>query len=182
MRVITGTARGRKLETLAGQDVRPTADRVKEAVFSVLQFDIEGRAVLDLFAGSGQLGIEALSRGAALAVFIDAAEESVNLVKRNLQTVGLAENARVVRSDYASFLAHTADRFDIAFLDPPYHKEILEKALPMTARVMSGHGVILCEHPAGAAMPDAAEDFLLARQYRYGKTAVSVYRKREESL
>ena len=101
MRVITGSARGRKLKTLEGNDVRPTTDKVKEAVFSVLQFDIEGRRVLDLFAGSGQLGIEALSRAAASAVFVDCSKRSIAVVNDNLASTSLAENARVVMSDFA---------------------------------------------------------------------------------
>ena len=122
MRVITGSARGRKLKTLEGVDVRPTTDRVKEAVFSIVQFDVQGAAVLDLFAGSGQMGIEALSRGAKLAVFVDSSKRSLEVVRDNLKTTGLAPSSRVVTMDYKSFLAGTRDQFDIAFLDPPYHQ------------------------------------------------------------
>ena len=109
MRVITGSARGRKLKTLEGTDLRPTTDKVKESMFNILQFCIEGRRVLDLFAGSGQLGIEALSRGAESATFVDASKNAVAVVKQNLQTVGLADNARVVCTDSISFL-RTADQ------------------------------------------------------------------------
>ena len=105
MRVITGTARGRVLRTLEGEDVRPTTDRVKEAVFSIIQFEIEGRRVLDLFAGSGQLGIEALSRGAASATFVDMSKDSLSTVKYNLEHTKLGDNAKVVQTDALSFYA-----------------------------------------------------------------------------
>ena len=117
MRVITGTARGRVLRTLEGEDVRPTTDRVKEAVFSIIQFEIEGRRVLDLFAGSGQLGIEALSRGAASATFVDMSKDSLSTVKYNLEHTKLGDNAKVVQTDALSFLKLTKDKFDIVFLD-----------------------------------------------------------------
>ena len=120
MRVITGTARGRVLRTLEGEDVRPTTDRVKEAVFSIIQFEIEGRRVLDLFAGSGQLGIEALSRGAASATFVDMSKDSLSAVKYNLEHTKLGDNAKVVQTDALSFLKLTKDKFDLVFLDPPY--------------------------------------------------------------
>lgn len=186
MRVITGTARGRRLETLSGEDVRPTAERVKEAIFSIIQFDIEGRRFLDLFAGSGQMGVEALSRGAELAVFVDASEASVQVVKKNLADTGLADRARVLRSDYASYLAHAGRDFDIAFLDPPYHAGILRDALEKTAACMKEHGIILCEHPAQrkgeeALLPERAGDFARHKVYRYGKIAVTLYRKRAEA-
>ena len=119
MRVITGIARGKRLVTPDTYDVRPTSDKVKEALFSALQFDIEGRRVLDLFAGSGQLGIEALSRGAKSCVFVDNSRASINLVKKNLEITGLEDNAKVIQSDFSSFAAMSRDTFDLVFLDPP---------------------------------------------------------------
>ena len=127
MRIITGSARGTKLESPAGETTRPTSDRVKEAVFSVLQFDIEGSAVLDLFAGSGQMGIEALSRGASEAVFVDNRRESVEIIKRNLASVKL-DHGRVVQSDSISFLNSNRTEFDFMFLDPPYGTGLLQAA------------------------------------------------------
>lgn len=179
MRVITGLARGRRLETLSGDDVRPTSDRIKEAVFSIIQFEVEGRCFLDLFAGSGQMGIEALSRGAAQAVFTDASQNSIDVVKRNLVSVGFMEKARVARVDYSSFLTHTSDRFDIAFLDPPYYKGLLDDALQAVSAVMKEHGIIICEHPADITPPDFAGSFAKFKQYRYGKIMITVYRKGE---
>ena len=105
MRVITGKARGVQLKTPDGMQTRPTADRVKEALFSIINFDIPGAKVLDLFGGTGQLGIEALSRGAASAVFVDAREESCKLIRENLKRTKLEENARIVRADYLDFLS-----------------------------------------------------------------------------
>ena len=181
MRVITGSAKGRVLETLPGDDiVRPTTDRVKEAMFSIIQFEIEGRRVLDLFAGSGQLGIEALSRGAAYAVFVDKTADSVNCVKRNLIKTGLKMNASVIQADSLTFLKTTKETFDIALLDPPYSTGVLQQAVVLAAEKMSDGGVIICEHPKGEEMPEKAGEFSLYREYKYGKTALSVYRKNNE--
>ena len=119
MRVITGTARGRKLNTLEGRDVRPTTDQVKEAMFSIIQFEVEGAAVLDLFAGSGQLGIEALSRGARLAVFVEQSRKAQEMVRQNLLTTKLAEHSRVTAMDAIAYLQGCRDTFDIALLYPP---------------------------------------------------------------
>lgn len=177
MRVITGKARGRRLETLEGTDVRPTTDKVKEAVFSSIQFDIEGRRVLDLFAGSGQLGIEALSRGAESAVFVDLNPEAVAVINRNIKATGFESRAKVIRADYFSFAASASDKFNIAFLDPPYKAGLLEKALNTVTGIMSENGIIICEHPADVALPEAAGIFTLSRRAKYGKISVSIYKK-----
>lgn len=137
MRVITGTARGRVLRTLEGEDVRPTTDRVKEAVFSIIQFEIEGRRVLDLFAGSGQLGIEALSRGAASATFVDMSKDSLSAVKYNLEHTKLGDNAKVVQTDALSFLKLTKDKFDIVFLDPPYASSLVVDSMKLLSDVVA---------------------------------------------
>ncbi len=179
MRVITGTARGRKLEQLVGDDVRPTTDRVKEAVFSIIQFDIEGRRFLDLFAGSGQMGIEALSRGAKNVVFVDNRRESAAIVKRNLQTTKLGENAKIVMSDSISFLNVTGEKFDFAFLDPPYGTGLLQSALSKTERVMNKTGLILCESPSNEEMPEKLTDFVRYRVYKYGKIKITSYCHKE---
>ena len=178
MRVITGTARGKRLVTVAGNDiVRPTGDKVKEALFSSIQFDIEGRRILDLFAGSGQLGIEALSRGADCATFVDISDASLKVVKQNLDNTGLGDNAQVVKSDYATFALRCAQKFDIAFLDPPYQAGILEDAVIKTIPLMSEFGKIFCEHPSELKMPEKIGDFMVIKIYRYGKTLITVYQK-----
>jgi 16S rRNA (guanine(966)-N(2))-methyltransferase RsmD len=176
MRVITGTARGAKLATLEGEELRPTADSVKEAVFSSIQFEIEGRRVLDLFAGSGQLGIEALSRGAQSATFVDANAQAVQVIKQNLNHVRLLDKATVLTSDFSTCLAHAKTVFDIAFIDPPYSKGLAAKALPLVAAIMSPQGVIICEAAKLDELPMQAGDFVLVQTKAYGKTAVSIYR------
>lgn len=182
MRIITGTARGKRLVTPEGSDlVRPTPERVKEGLFSAIQFDIEGRRVLDLFAGSGQLGLEALSRGAASATFVDLSDVSLGAVRKNIENTGLS-NARVVKADYASFTAGCRERFDIAFLDPPYAAGLFEKAVAACIPMMSDFGMILCEHPTDVSMPEQIGSYSAVRSYRYGKVAVELYRKRGDSL
>ena len=170
-----------RVETLSGDDVRPTTDRVKEAMFSIVLFQLEGRRVLDLFAGSGQLGIEALSRGAGQAVFVDASRESVELVKRNLNHTGLAAKARVVSSDFSAFLRGKLEPFDIAFLDPPYRKGLVQQALPLVAKVMNPGGVILCESPRDEDLSGLGGDFVLRKEYCYGKIKLSRFTHRDQA-
>lgn len=180
MRVITGTAKGRKLTAPVGLQTRPTSDMAKEAVFSIIQFEVEGAQVLDLFAGSGQLGIEALSRGAAAAVFVDKAREAQGAIRQNLDKTGLAQRARVVTGDVLSFLKTETGAYDIALLDPPYHMGLAAEALPLVAARMRPGAVILCETMRDEPMPDAAGDFSNRREYRYGKTKITTYRRRGE--
>lgn len=177
MRVITGSARGRRLITLEGEDVRPTTDKVKEALFSIIQFEIEGRKVLDLFAGSGQLGIEALSRGAKSAVFVDLSRQAVEVIKQNLENTGFSKNAVVLNTDSIAFAATRAEKYDIAFLDPPYRKGLLQKALPLVADIMNEGGVIVCEAPFEEEIPENAGEFNLVKTYKYGKIKLATYRK-----
>lgn len=177
MRIITGTHRGKKLITLEGEQVRPTTDRVKESLFNILQFQLEGRRFLDLFAGSGQIGLEALSRGAACCVFVDAAKESVRVVEKNIQSTGLGDQAKVVNLDFAAYLRTCRERFDIAFLDPPYRTGLLERALPLVAEHIAPGGVILCEHPKDEALPEEAGLFRKRKCYRYGKIMLTAYRQ-----
>ena len=182
MRVITGTARGRVLKTLEGEDVRPTTDRVKEAIFSIIQFELEGRRVLDLFAGSGQLGIEALSRGAAYATFTDMSAESVDIVKQNLLATKLGVNAEVLRTEAVTFLKGNRKKYDIIFMDPPYSKGILQDTLPYAVRNVNDGGVIICEHPYGEEMQQTVGNFSVYRDYKYGKIGITVYRNGEEDI
>ena len=179
MRVITGSARGVRLLTPKGLDTRPTAERVKEAVFSIVQFEIEGRSVLDLFAGTGQMGIEALSRGAREAVFVDAARDAAALVRENLKRARLDRQAQVVQSDSLSYLAACRRKFDLIFLDPPYAEDLLEKSLQKISEIdiLSDGGIIICERPAGKAHPGQIPGLTAGKDYRYGKTLISLYRK-----
>lgn len=177
MRVITGSARGMTLKTLDGNDVRPTTDRVKEAVFSAIQFETQGRRILDLFAGSGQLGIEALSRGAKEAVFVDADKNAIRTVKENLAKTRLDANASVLQTDSLAFLGMTDKTFDIAFLDPPYLTGLLQKALSRVGNHMADGGVVVCEHPCNEQLPEESGCLKKHKEYRYGKVAVTIYRK-----
>ena len=177
MRVITGKARGVRLTTLDGITVRPTSEKVKEAIFSAIHFRLEGARVLDLFAGSGQLGIEALSRGATEAVFVDSSKASIDIVKKNLAATKLEDDAKVILSDYSSYLSRSTQKFDFAFLDPPYAAGLLEDAISKVARLMSDNGAIICEHPPEVILPDAVSDFSVTKAYKYGKISVTVYEK-----
>ncbi len=179
MRVITGTARGRRLIPPEGSQVRPTPDRVKEALYNIIQFEVEGRSFLDLFAGSGQIGIEALSRGAARAVFVDASKESAAVVQKNLQITGFGSRAQVYQTDALDFLRRYDGRFDLAFLDPPYHSGLLEAVLPALSQRMNRGGAILCEHPQDEELPQEAGGFRAVRSYRYGKILLTVFRHKE---
>ena len=176
MRVITGTARGRKLKTLSGEDVRPTTDLVKEAVFSIIQFGIEGRRFLDLFAGSGQMAIEALSRGASGAVLVDESKQSCAVVRDNLKTVGFSDIAQVVQSDALIYLSRTNEKFDIAYIDPPYATGLIKKVLEPVCAHMNKGGTVLCESDNEANFPESAGEFTRKRIYRYGRIFVALYR------
>lgn len=177
MRVITGIAKGKRLKPLPSMDVRPTTDRVKEAVFSAIQFDIEGRVFLDLFAGSGQMGIEALSRGARFAYFVDNSNDSVKVCSDNIKSAGFENVSSVVRRDANAFLSSCNEQFDIAFLDPPYKTGLLESSASKVAESMKDSGIIICEHPLEETLSEKIGDFTLFRKYRYGKICISIYKK-----
>ncbi len=179
MRVISGTARGVQLKTPEGLRTRPTADRVKEALFSILQFDLPGTRVLDLFGGTGQLGIEALSRGAKRAVFVDESETACSLIRENLRKTKLTDRATVVRNDYLQYLQNTAECFDIVLLDPPYAEIFLENALKKLSEIdiLQSGAIIVTERTAKKALSWAPEGYTRSRDYRYGKTVLTLYRK-----
>ncbi len=181
MRVITGTARGRKLREPADSKIRPTTDMVKEAVFNIVQFDIEGRKILDLFAGTGQLGIEALSRGAAQGTFVDEASAAIRLIRDNLKSTGLQQNAQVVQGDSISFLSR-AERYDLIFLDPPYDTGLLDKALQKIIEfdILKENGIIICESKAERVLPGAEEPYFLKKEYRYGKIKLTSFSRRPD--
>lgn len=183
MRVISGTARGRRLKQLEGQETRPTTDRVKEAMFSILQFDIEGRRVLDLFAGTGQLGIESLSRGAKSCVFVERRKDALDTVRDNIALTKLEENASIVVGESLEYLKNRKGQFDLVFLDPPYQGELLEKSLLSIESfdILAPHGIIVAEHPATAVLPTLAEPYSLHRTYRYGQIGLSVYHRSGEA-
>ena len=179
MRVITGKARGVQLKTPEGMQTRPTADRVKEALFSIINFDIPGAKVLDLFGGTGQLGIEALSRGAASAVFVDAREDSCKLIRENLKHTKLEQDAKVIRSDYLDYLNRCREQYNIIFLDPPYAEVFLENAIKKITEIdiLQSDGIIVAERPLGKELPWEFEGFTRSKDYKYGKVLLTIYRK-----
>ena len=179
MRVITGSARGVQLKTPQGMETRPTADKVKEALFSILQFDIPGGRVLDLFAGTGQLGIEALSRGAKHAVFVDHQQTACALVRENLKRAKLQDQATVICADYLSYLKNTKDTFDFIFLDPPYGEVFLENAIKYLSEIdiLQSGGIIVAERPVGKDLPWTIPGCSRSKDYRYGSTLLTLYRK-----
>lgn len=178
MRVIAGEARGRTLEALPGTDVtRPTLSQVKEAMFSIVQFDLPGARVLDLYAGSGQLGIEALSRGAARCVFLDESREAASVVMRNCKTCGLFDRSRVNIGEAARYLSACREQFDIVLLDPPFRAGTLEKILPAVEERTAPGGVVLCESETGIVLPAQVGSLTLQKQYKYGRVLLWKYTK-----
>jgi len=179
MRVITGKARGISLKTPDGFATRPTTDRVKEALFSIIHFDTPGAAVLDLFAGTGQLGIEALSRDAKSCVFIDEREDACRLIRENLKRTRLESLAKVVRSDYLAYLRACREKFDIILLDPPYAEIFLENALKMITEIdiLQSGGIIVTERPLGKELALDFSGYSRSKDYKYGNTLLTLYRK-----
>ncbi|MBR1392331.1 MAG: 16S rRNA (guanine(966)-N(2))-methyltransferase RsmD [Ruminococcus sp.] len=180
MRVITGSARGMKLMTLEGDDVRPTTDMVKEAIYSIIQFQVPGANVLDLFAGSGQLGIEALSREASFCTFVDRSKDSIDVVKQNLAHCRLTDKARIDNTDSINFLKLTNAKYDIVLLDPPYRQGLIDKAMPYLDRIMNEGGVAVCEHEREHLPAESFGSLKLRKRYKYGKIMLSVYDKETE--
>ncbi len=201
MRIITGSAKGTVLETLPGLDTRPTAERVKEALFSMIQFDLEGRRVLDLFAGSGQLGLEALSRGASHATFIDSSRDAVDVVLRNAAKARLKDRTRAAAMDFSEYLKRSKldEKFDVIFLDPPYNTPCMTEALRLIASsgALREGGWIVCETDTeiaerkkkkkqdrddeGDVLKDVCRDdaelmaqFTLVKSSRYGRSRITL--------
>lgn len=178
MRVISGSARGRKLGKLEGTETRPTADRVKVGLFNAIQFDVPGTVVLDLFAGTGQLGIECLSRGAERAVFVDNRKEAIDLIRKNLNMTRFQDRSQVIQMDSMSWLSSCRQRFDLIFLDPPYDSGLLEASLEriMEIDILSKDGIIICESRVDTTLPQQILEKGKAKEYRYGHTKVTTIR------
>ena len=179
MRVVAGTARGTVLKTPEGMKTRPTADRVKEAMFSILHFDLPGARVLDLFGGTGQLGVEALSRGANSCVFVDESDRACALIRENLKKTKFAEKAKVVRGDYLQYLRACNEKFDIIILDPPYAEVFLENCLKLITEIdiLQTDGIIVTERPVEKELPFDFKGFSRSKDYKYGNTVVTLYRR-----
>lgn len=184
MRIITGSARGVRLVTLAGDATRPTAEKAKEAIFSAIQFEIDGRRVLDLFAGSGQMGLEALSRGAESCMFIDASREAMEIVKQNAQKTRLLEKSRMLVSDYRTYIGKAKTAFDLVFIDPPYAMHAVGDAVLRLyeKKCLANGAIVVCESgeedPFGDTLPTG---FTVEKKARYGISHVHILRYREES-
>jgi len=179
MRIITGSARGKRLQTLEGMNTRPTSEKVKEGLFSAIQFDIEGRKILDLFAGSGQLGLEALSRGAKEATFVDSGKDAMKIIEANISSCGFEKRAKTYRMDYTAFIAKNTEMFDIVFIDPPYQSGFLIHALNKVVEFTNLGGTIVCEHQLGEKLPEVCGQFQIFKEYKYGKIGLTLYRKKE---
>ena len=179
MRVISGKAKGVVLKTPQGMHTRPTTVRVKEALFSIIHFDLPAANVLDLFAGTGQLGIEALSRDAKSAVFVDEREDACRLVRENLKRAHLEDFGKVIRSDYLSYLKRCKEKFDIIFLDPPYAEVFLENALKMITEIdiLQSGGIIVTERPLGKELMFEYPGYSRSKAYKYGHTILTMYCK-----
>lgn len=181
MRVITGTARGTSLKAPAGMTTRPTADKVKQALFNIIQYDISGD-VLDLFAGSGQLGIEALSRGARHCVFVDQSADAIRVIRDNLEKTKLADRAQVIRADSLSYLARCRKTFRLIFLDPPYAEKSLENAIKCISEIdiLGESGIIITERPVGKDLKGDFGELIPSKDYRYGTTIITLFRRKQD--
>lgn len=182
MRIITGSAKGIRLRTLEGDATRPTAERVKEAVFSMIQFDIEGRSVLDLFAGSGQMALEALSRGAASATLVDKSRDAIAIIRDNAAKAKLADKCAIFQSDYLDFIRRSAGKqYDIIFLDPPYALKMYKPALEamLKSSILKPTSLIICESGEDAVFDgdtELASRFDIEKQTKYSKTYITIFR------
>lgn len=182
MRVITGSVRGKKLEAVPGEETRPTSDRIKESIFNIIQFDLEGRTVLDLFAGTGQLGIEALSRGAKRAFFVEMSRAALEVTRRNLAHTGFSERSQTVGGEALQFIGGTREKFDIIFLDPPYGSALMEKALRKISEfdILRTGGIIVCECGLKESLPELDKPYTAGKRYEYGGKSVAIYTRIEE--
>ena len=175
MKVVAGLARGSKLATLEGLETRPTLTRVKEAMFSSIHFFVEGASVLDLFAGSGQMGIEAMSRGASFCVFVDENADAIEVIKTNLMNLKLPTATKVLDMSAEQFLLVNKNTYDVVFLDPPYEQGLVEKVLPLLEPKLAKRAVVFCETEQKAVLPQTVGKLEKTKTYKYGKTIVTKY-------
>ncbi len=181
MRIIAGTRRGKKLSTLPSEDTRPTLERMKQALFSAIQFEIKDRYVLDLFAGSGQLGLEALSRGAAFCWFNDASAAAMKVVKSNISACGFEKDAKESCIDYmvcVKMIERESKRPNLIFLDPPYHQGMAAAALAQLAPLLEEGALVAAETAADEEIPAAG--LALRKEYRQGTVKITLFEKRRQ--
>lgn len=180
MRITTGIARGMTLKSTTGLDTRPTSDYVKQSLFNTIQFDIEGRQVLDLFAGTGQLGLEALSRGADRTFFVDNTPSAISVIRENINKTGFSDRSFVVSSDYKAFLQSAKKRgFSLVFLDPPYRKGFLNRVLSFIQvfDIVKENGIIVCESASSESLADRFGDIIQFKSSRCGSTTLTYYKR-----
>ena len=177
MKVTGGTGKGRKLKVPPGSRVRPTSDKVKQALFNILGEKVKGAAFLDLYAGTGGVGIEALSRGAGRVVFIDDANDSLRAIKKNVEQTGFGERAQVMPHRAETFLRKTSEQFDIVFLDPPYSLQLeIPLVLVSEAEILNPDAIVVGEHFKKQASPKQAGRLVLYRETHYGDTVLAFYK------
>ena len=187
MRIITGRAKGVRLDTLEGVATRPTSERVKEALFSMLQFDIQDRSVLDLFSGSGQLALEALSRGASSAVMIDRSRDAVKIIKQNVAKTKLSDMCEIYNCEFKEYITKNKGRkFDIVFIDPPYAAGLYGECLSLllSCDMLKASSLIVCESESEDLLADNAElrdHFDVFKQARYGRACIAIFKKKENA-
>ena len=176
MRVVSGSARGRKLKDYFGNEIRPTSDMVKESIFNIVQFDIEGRRILDLFAGTGQIGIEALSRGARSVVFVDSSRDAVRLIRENLKLCGFIDSSTILMRDALQYLKH-CEKFDLIFMDPPYDMQLAGKAVDRIIEFdkLNANGIIVCETRDDKSLSDVRPHGFSHKEYKYGRVKITRY-------
>lgn len=179
MRVISGLIKGLKLRFLKETSVRPTSEKVKEAIFDSIQFIVEGKVFLDLFAGCGQMGIEAVSRGAKKAYLVDFYKDSICTIKSNISRFreDFFKKVFIINKDVFSFLKSNTEIFDIVFMDPPYKKGIIPKVLNDLSDFVASDGIVICEHEKSEVLPETVKDLRIFKIKSYGKTSVSFYKK-----
>lgn len=192
MRIITGKAKGVKLATLPGDAVRPTTEMAKEGIFSAIQFDLAEKSFLDLFAGSGQMGLEAISRGAKSAVFVDCSEDSLKIVRKNIEKTGFSSQTKVIRSEYGEFIKSAGKRgmkFDFIFADPPYDKDITPELVKRLVRadMVNPGGLMMLETAADvideSKIPEGVREKIdYIKQYKFSKCYVYFVKMKEEEI
>lgn len=177
MRIITGEYRGRRLQTPAGRDVRPTGEKVRESVFNLLMYDIEGAVFCDLFAGTGAIGLEALSRGADKAYFCDSSRDSIKVINTNIERCGASARARVMACDYLSALRRIGEKIDIFYVDPPYRSGYYQSVLEEidSLDLLTENGIIVAEHRADEELTDSVGSLKAFRDRKYGHTMLTLY-------
>ena len=175
MRVISGWARGKKLESIKSPHIRPTTDRVKEAIFNIIQFNILNSSFLDLFGGTGQIGIEALSRGAKKVIIVDNNNDSLKTIKKNISGLKSDSDLQVINDNAYQFLEKTELKFDIAFLDPPYNSEILSSIFSYMDKIMNPNSIVIVETSSENNIPKETKRFKFKRSYEYGRILISIY-------